>query len=108
MKWIEIIHLRSINSLPPVQLEEICCEPYESDREGEKIVKRMFFHQKIESDYCIILDCVSDAPAAPSSSLGLRLASSLRELGSVNHTIWVETNTMTITDNKGDKNDFDK
>ncbi len=94
MKWIEIIHLRTISGLNPEQIQELCHQLPESARNREVIGLRMFYHQKIESDFCIILDCVSDDPVPPPSNLGLQLASSLSEFGSMHHAVWVEFSKM--------------
>ncbi len=108
MKWMEIVHLRTINGLNREQIQELCHQPPDAARNEQVIEQRVFFHHKIESDYCIVLVCASDDSAFPPGNLGLQLAFSLKEFGSVHHAVWVEFSNMAKIKHKGDKDVIDK
>lgn len=58
--------------------------------ESEHEVIRVFRHEKLDSDICIILFHNEKKTRTGGSLLGLNLAAALKEVGLVNHTIWSE------------------
>lgn len=58
--------------------------------EAEKEAIRVFRHEKLDSDICIVLFHNGQKTRTGGSPLGLHLAAALREVGLVNHTIWNE------------------
>jgi len=58
--------------------------------ETEHEVIRVFRHEKLDSDICIVLFHSGKKTRTGGSLLGLNLAAELREVGLVNHTIWSE------------------
>lgn len=58
--------------------------------EAEHEVIRVFRHEKLDSDICIVLFHNGKKTRSGGSLLGLNLAAALKEVGLVNHTIWSE------------------
>ena len=58
--------------------------------EAENEVIRVFRHEKLDSDICIVLFHNGKKTRTGRSLLGLNLAAALKEVGLVNHTIWTE------------------
>lgn len=51
---------------------------------------RIFRHEKLDSDICIVLFHNGKKTRTGGSLLGLNLSAALKEVGLVNHTIWSE------------------
>ncbi len=51
---------------------------------------RVFRHEKLDSDICIVLFHSGKKTRTGGSPLGLHLVAALKEVGLVNHTIWSE------------------
>ena len=90
MKWAELITVRStecsVKTLRPALQELI------NDVVGKYGAKRIqiYHRQKIDSDFCIILTHERETAVDHGSSLGLRIAASLKVFGLVNHSVWSE------------------
>ena len=87
MKWLEIIELRSGNSDLESQLEKIVNEV---EDEINKQAIKAYSRVQIDTDFSIHLFHDSEINEFGRSPLGLRIASSLKEFGLVNHSIWIE------------------
>jgi hypothetical protein len=93
MKWLEMIELRSVGchqELLESQLQQLM---HDVNKEADVQSIRAYHHVMIDTDVSIHL--VHDSPnAEPGGSLvGLCLASSLRDFGLVNHSVWIEMST---------------
>ena len=90
MKWLEMIELRSVEchrELLESQLQQLMHDMNkETDAQAIKIYRRIM----LETDLSIHLFHNSKNVERNGSSLGLRLASSLKEFGVVNHSVWTE------------------
>ena len=90
MKWLEIIELRSVGrnrELLESQLQKLINEV---DKETKKQAIKAYSRVMIGTDFSIHLFHDSNKVENSGSPLGLRLASALKELGLVNHSIWIE------------------
>ena len=90
MKWLEIIELRSVESnreLLESQLQELMDDV---DKEIHKYAIKAYRRVMIDTDVSIHLVHDSKNVERSGSPLGLRLASSLKEFGLVNHHVWIE------------------
>lgn len=90
MKWLEMIELRSVENhreLLESQLQQLM---HDVNREAD--AKDIKAYHRIMLDTDVSIHLVHESPHAEQngSSLGVRLASSLREFGLVNHSVWVE------------------
>jgi hypothetical protein len=90
MKWLEIIELRSADGsrkeLEPMLNNLI----NEAAKEAKNQVTVIYKHVLIDNDFSIHLTHDTMKVDRGGSQLGLSIASSLKEYGLVNHSIWVE------------------
>ena len=90
MKWLEIIELRTVNSdreLLESHLQELI---QQVDKETQMQTIKTYRRVMIETDVSFHLFHDSPNVERNGSPLGLRLASSLKEFGLVNHSVWTE------------------
>ncbi len=90
MHWIEIIHLRMNGVCDRESAKKLLRQILETDQNEICRTGKIYRHRTIEGDLCIILDWNSEKTVRLHSDLGLNLASSLKEFGRVDHTVWVE------------------
>ncbi len=87
MKHLEIINLRLTGARPQGLVDEI--RKSVADQSG--LVKIHIYHNStITTDLGIHLHLEADAGDPHVTELGIRLASSLKEYGMVDHSIWFE------------------
>lgn len=88
MKWAEVIMVRSAgNNSETLDLAlETLMDEVEIET-GDRTI-RVFRHEKLSSDICIVLFHNPKKTKAGGSILGLHLVAALKEIGLVNHTIW--------------------
>ena len=91
MKWLEIIEIRSVGSNQEILKSKMETLTREVPKEAEQGI-RTFSHVTNSSDFSIHLFHDSRIVPAAESDLGLHIASSLKEYGLVNHSIWMEMN----------------
>jgi len=90
MEWLEIIELRSAggnSKLLESQMQKLVNDVYEG---AKKNAVRAYCRLMIDTDFSIHLFHDSKKVEKSGSPLGLRLASTLKEFGLVNHSIWIE------------------
>ncbi len=90
MHYVEIIHLRmnGVHSCEPAK--DLLTQALKIDQNEISQKMKIYRHQSIEGDLCVILDWKSTDTVRHHSDLGLYLTSSLKEFGRVDHTIWIE------------------
>jgi len=89
MNWIEIIELRSY-SFNPETLRELK-QSFAKDEQKEGLKGLEIYHNaSVDTDTSIHIHWITKDNQISKSSLGLRLASALKEFGRVNHTIWIK------------------
>jgi hypothetical protein len=95
MKWVEIISLRSPANIDIPFVDELLKEVSKSDLPAdtpEHLVEiRVYHHSIVENDLSIHIYWESEPGSQDKSPLGLRFSSALRDLGLLNHSVWVET-----------------
>ena len=90
MKWLEIIEIRSMNSNKE-KLELLIQDLINKlNVEAKKQTIKAYQRVTIDTDSSIHLLHDSKEVENNGSSLGLHLASCLKEYGLVNHSIWIE------------------
>ena len=90
MKWVEIIELRAVENnqeLLESQLQQLI---HQVDKEANTPAIKTYHRVMLDTDVSIHLVHDSTTVERNGSPLGLRLASSLKEFGLVNHSLWVE------------------
>ncbi len=92
VKWAEVIMIRlagnnseNLDAKLKKLIDEVEIET------GHKTI-RIFRHEKLNSDICIVLFHNQNKTKAGGSILGLHLVAALKEVGLVNHTIWHDMN----------------
>ena len=90
MKWLEIIELRSTTSNRLLLESQLHGIVNNLDKETQKHKITAYSHVMIDNDFSIHLTHDSKNIEKNGSSLGLHLASLLKEYGMVNHSVWIE------------------
>jgi hypothetical protein len=94
MKWVEIISLRCSSHVDTRFVDELLREVSESDSPTDTphlVEIRIYHHSVFETDLSIHIYWQSAPGTQDKSPLGLRFSSALRNLGLLNHSVWVET-----------------
>jgi hypothetical protein len=91
MKWIEIITLRSPSNVDTEFVDELLKEVGKSDTPKNLVEIRIYHHSVVETDLSIHIHWRSESGSQHKSPLGLKLSYALRNLGLLNHSVWVET-----------------
>jgi hypothetical protein len=98
MKWVEIITLRSPAKINKKFVDELMKEVGESDSPNDTpkhlIEIKIYHHSVVETDLSIHIYWKSEPGSQNKSPLGLRFSSALRNLGLLNHSVWVETGAL--------------
>lgn len=94
MKWIEIITLRSPTKINKQFVDELLKEGAESDSPEHLVEIKIYHHSVVETDLSIHIYWKSEPGSQHKSPLGLRFSSALRNLGLLNHSVWVETGAL--------------
>ena len=95
MNLVEIISLRCASNIDTPFVNELLKGISESDSAmdtPEHLVEIKVYHNSVvETDLSIHIYWESQSGSQDKSTLGLRLSSALRDLGLLNHSVWVET-----------------
>jgi hypothetical protein len=91
MKWVEIITLRSPIRINAQFVDELLKQVDESDKPRHLVEIRTYHHSKVETDLSIHIYWKSEPGSQHKSPLGLKFSYALRNLGLLNHSVWVET-----------------
>lgn len=105
MKWVEIISLRCPSNIDMRVVEELFRKVSDSDSPRHLVEIRAYRHSMVETDLSIHIHWESGKENLGKSPLGLRFSSALRNLGLLNHAVWVETMAREINNRlvcKGD------
>ncbi len=105
MKWVEIITLRSPEKINGQFVNELLKGVPDSDSPTDTphlIEIRIYRHSVVETDFSIHIYWKSEPGRQDKSPLGLRLSSALRNLGLLNHSVWVETTAAEFPPQDGD------
>jgi hypothetical protein len=98
MRWVEIITLRSPMNINRQFVDELLKEVRESDSSTDTpkhlVGIKIYRHSVVESDLSIHIYWKSESGSRHKSALGLRLSHALRNLGLLNHSLWVETGDL--------------
>jgi hypothetical protein len=94
MRWVEIITLRSPTNISTQFVDELLKGVSESNLPGDTSTHlaeiRIYHHSVVETDLSIHIYWKSEPGSQSKSPLGFRFSSALRNMGLVNHSVWVE------------------
>jgi hypothetical protein len=96
--WVEIITLRSRANTDRQFVDELLKElsGFDSPTDTSKhpVEIRVYHHSVVETDLSIHIYWESESGIPHKSPLGLRFSAALRNLGLLNHSVWVETASL--------------
>lgn len=90
MEWVEIIETRSIGNGQELFKQDLIESMTKVDQERGLTEIKIYRHTTVDTDLSIHLYWESEKVEKRGSTLGLHIASSLKEFGRVNHSIWIE------------------
>ena len=90
MNWIEIITLRSSGYVQESLIRELLKTVGEDKEKDGLISMKIYRNVWVDTDMSFYLHWKSAEVGQQGSPLGFRLAQTLKELGLVNHSAWVE------------------
>jgi len=96
MKWIEIITLRSPTRINTKFVDELVKQVDQSHTPKHLVEIRTYHHSVVETDLSIHIHWRSEPGTQHKSALGLKFSYALRNLGLLNHSVWVETAAMEV------------
>jgi len=91
MKWVEIITLRSPSRINTQFVDELLKEAGKSDAQHHLVEIKMYLHSVVETDLSIHIHWNSEPGNQHKTPLGLKLSYALKNMGLLNHSVWVET-----------------
>jgi hypothetical protein len=95
MKCVEIITLRSPANISRQFLDDLLKEADRSDKPEDLIGITVYHHSVVETDLSIHIHWKSETGSQQKTPLGLRFSYALKNLGLLNHSVWVETGSLT-------------
>jgi len=90
MTWLEIIELQSIGSNQALLESNLKSLINEVSRGAKNQSIKIYNHVSVGTDFSIHIHSESTEVDFRGSSLGLRLASNLKEFGLINYRVWIE------------------
>ena len=94
MKWVEIITLRSPTKINTQFIDELVKQVDQSDTPKHLVEIRTYHHSVVETDLSIHIHWRSAPGTQHKSALGLKFSYALKNLGLLNHSVWVESAAM--------------
>ena len=91
MKWIEIITLRSPANINTQFVDELLKQVHKPDTPKHLVEIRIYHHSVVETDLSIHIYWNSEPGSQHKTPLGLKFSYALKNLGLLNHSVWVET-----------------
>ncbi|MGC8491773.1 MAG: hypothetical protein ACP5SH_08545 [Syntrophobacteraceae bacterium] len=88
MVWLETINIRSAGVIEARKVLELCSQIAESTTLDTALRVKVFCDTTYTTDISIHLEWNSDP--GPLSVLGNELTEAFRDLGLINHTVWIE------------------
>ena len=89
-KWTEVITVRATGRHSAIIASNLKDLKHEVGRDAGDERIRIYRRERIDTDFCIVLFHHDEKETPGPSRLGERLSASLKELGQVHHTIWIE------------------
>jgi len=90
MKWLEVITLRSLGKANRPIVDELLAQLFESRPPGQAPEVRVYHDSVVETDLSIHIYWDANGQSPQPSPLGQQLSYSLKALGLLNHSVWVE------------------
>jgi hypothetical protein len=97
IRWVEVITVRSPGRINRQFVDELLKRVPDADSPTDTphpVEVRVYHHSVVETDLSIHIYWKSEPGSQVKSLLGLRFASALRDMGLLNHAVWVETTAL--------------
>ena len=94
MRWVEIITVRSPGHIDTQLVDGLLKEVRHSDASKHLMDIRMYHHSVVETDFSIHIYWKSEPGSQHKTPLGLKFSYALKNLGLLNHSVWVETGAL--------------
>ena len=107
MKWVEIITLRSPTRINTQFVDELLKQVDKADIPKHLVEIRIYHHSVVETDLSIHIYWRSEPGSQNKSPLGLKLSYALRNLGLLNHSVWIETADLEVPLSSGNSKPSD-
>ena len=101
MEWVEIISLRSYANISIEFIDALLKHFGNFDFPKDLVELKIYQHSVVETDLSIHIYWKSEQGSQHKSSLGLKLSYALKDLGLLNHSVWVET--AAVENNSGNE-----
>ncbi len=95
MKWVEVVEFRSCNTGRALLRLDLLNQLANAAKEVNIEAISIYNHSTLNTDVSIHVQHNSAQVESQGSPLGVRLVSELKAFGFVNHTVWVEAQTLT-------------
>ena len=90
MKWIEIIKVRGTEDSDIRAVRDMLQDFVKIPVETKPTTVKLYYHSTVKNDLSIHIRWNLETMIAQKSSLGLRIAVAISDLGMVNHSVWIE------------------
>lgn len=90
MKWLEVITLRSLGKAEGPIVDELLAQIFESQPPGRFPEVRIYRDSIVETDLSIHIYWETKGQRPQPTPLGQQLSYSLKALGLLNHSVWVQ------------------
>jgi hypothetical protein len=94
MKFIEIITLRSLAKGNKQLVDKLLHQVFNERQSGRPASIRLYHHPIVETDLSIHIHWETETQHPGESALGQKLSYALKDLGLLNHSLWVEAAAM--------------
>ncbi len=101
MKWVEIITLRSSANINMQFLDALLGQISNCANPKNLVALKIYHHSVVETDFSIHIHWESEEGSQHKSPIGLRIFSALRNMGLLNHSVWIETTAREISQRLG-------
>jgi hypothetical protein len=101
MKCIEIITLRSPAIISIEFLDALLGQIRNSDIPKQLVELKIYHHAVVETDLSMHIHWESEKECRHKSSIGLMIFTALRNMGLLNHSVWIETTAREINQRLG-------
>ncbi len=94
MKWVEMITLRSFGRSDPQLVDQILSQVDTFKTPGQPADIRTYRHSLINTDVSVHIHWDKKNEIPEESPLGHHLSYALKDLGLINHSIWIESDRI--------------
>ncbi len=106
MKCVEIITLRSPANISTEFLDTLLGQISNSEIPKQLVELKIYRHAVVETDLSIHIHWESEKESRRKSAIGLVISTALKNMGLLNHSVWIETTAWEINQRLGGSADM--